>query len=172
MVERTAERARESEPQELLYEEAFRKLNEAMQFRAKGKVIIKGKEQPFQQGRQGLLKYLLHRRWWDSYGVPFWHLMINRIINHSGRHRHQGGAVLFVLGGKGYTTIDGKRFDWEKDDLILLPVKPDGVEHQHFNMDPKQPAEWLGWVFYPMWEAAGCGMEQKAEHPDWSKPKK
>ena len=42
----------------------------------------------------------------------------------SGKHRHQGGLVIYVLEGKGYSIVDGERKDWEKGDLVLLPMKP------------------------------------------------
>lgn len=73
-----------------------------------------------------------------------------------------------VLEGKGYTVVDGIRYDWEKDDLILLPVKPNGCEHQHFNADPSgKAAEWMAFIFNPYFEALGAPLEQKAESPDW-----
>ncbi len=171
MVEKVRARIREAEPQENLYDQSYRKTNEEMQKRAQGQVIIKGKDRAFQQTRQALLKYLLHPNDWDKVAVPDWKAFINHIKVHSGRHTHQGGLVLYVLEGKGYTIVDGVKFSWKKNDLILLPIKPGGVEHQHFNEDPEQPAEWIAFSFNPMMEAIAHSLEQKEEHPDWTKAK-
>ncbi len=169
MVEKTTERRREPEPQEDLYEQAMKAVNENLKNRSEGRVVIKGKELNFFQGRQGFVKYLLHRKDWSNVGVPGWHIFINRIRVHSGKHNHQGGLVIYVLEGNGYTVVDGERLDWEAGDLLVLPIKRDGCDHQHYNNDATKPAEWLAFVFYPMWEAVGVGMVQKEEHPDWIK---
>jgi hypothetical protein len=172
MVERIGERKKETEPEETLYDLSYRLTNEAARAREQGKVIIKGKDIPFQQSRQALLRFLLHQKDWPNVAAPCWVVFINRIKTHSGRHTHQGGLAIYVLEGKGYTIVDGIRYDWKKDDLILLPIKPGGVEHQHFNEDPNVPCEWIAFVFEPMHEAAASRMEQKEEHPDWIKARK
>ncbi len=167
MVERTSERRREQEPQETLYDQAYNMINEAVRRRAEGQVIIKGSSIPFQQNRQALLKYLIHPKDWDKLAVPGWSMFINNIKQHSGRHTHQGGTLIFVLEGKGYTIVDGETYHWKKGDLILLPIKPGGCEHQHFNDDPEVPAQWIAFHFWPQRDALATWMEQKAEHPDW-----
>ncbi|MDZ4247579.1 MAG: cupin domain-containing protein, partial [Dehalococcoidia bacterium] len=153
MVERISTRKREPEPAENLYEQSMRAVNENLRQRMEGKVIVKWDEGQFEQGRMGFAKYLLHRKDWDKVGTPGWHIFINRIRTHGGLHNHQGGLVIYVLEGEGYSTVDGVRYDWEAGDLVVLPIKPDGVDHQHFNTDPNKPAEWIAFVFYPMWEA-------------------
>ncbi len=40
----------------------------------------------------------------------------------------------------------GERVDWEKGDLVLPPMKPSGVEHQHFKLDPEKPALWMAFI--------------------------
>ena len=32
----------------------------------------------------------------------------------SGKHGHQGGLVIYVIDGTGYSVINGERVDWEK----------------------------------------------------------
>ncbi len=171
MVEKIAEKKREPEPEETLYDQSYRLINEAAETREQGKVIIKGKDIPFQQSRQALLRFLLHPKDWHNVAVPYWYIFINHIKVHSGKHVHQGGLALYVLEGKGYTVVDGVKYNWKEDDLILLPIKPGGVEHQHFNEDLRQPCEWIAFGFNPMMEAAAHRMEQKEEHPDWAKTK-
>ncbi len=172
MVERALERKRESEPKELMYDFGVRTQNDAVRQRAEGKVIIRGKDKEWEQSRQGLLKFMLYQTDWDDVGTPGWHLFINTIKQHSGRHTHQGGLVLFVLDGKGYTVVDGVRYDWEEDDLILLPIKPGGCEHQHFNTDPTKPAVWMAFSFRVMGDVVTVGRSQQADHPDWAAKKK
>lgn len=45
-------------------------------------------------------------------------------------HRHVHSAIYHVLEGKGYTVIDGQKFEWEKGDFFILP--PWSV-HEHVN---------------------------------------
>jgi gentisate 1,2-dioxygenase len=58
----------------------------------------------------------------------------------SGLQKHPGDKVFFFLRGKGHTTIDGVRYDWGAEDLLILPIRPEGVAYQHFNDDPSAPA--------------------------------
>lgn len=52
-------------------------------------------------------------------------------------HGHQNEAPFYILEGRGYEIHDGKRYDWEKDDLVV--VHNDSV-HRHFNADPQRRA--------------------------------
>ena len=45
-------------------------------------------------------------------------------------HGHQNEAAFYILEGRGYEIHDGQRYDWAKDDLVL--VHTDSV-HRHFN---------------------------------------
>lgn len=171
MVERIQEKKRGQEPQETLYDVGVKALADLMRSKAEGKVIIKGKDVSYEQNRQGVIKYLLHRTQWDKVGVPGWHIFIHRIQVHSGKHVHQGGLSIFVLDGEGYTMVDGVKYDWEAGDLIVLPLKPGGVEHQHFNKNPNKPAEWMAFIYLHMLDVVNMGVTQKAEHPDWAKTK-
>jgi gentisate 1,2-dioxygenase len=49
--------------------------------------------------------------------------------NHTGKHKHTE-AVVYILGGRGYSIIGGKRYPWEQGDTIYIP--PDTF-HQHYN---------------------------------------
>ncbi len=171
MVERTLERKREPEPQETIYDQARRIDNERIARREQGKVVIKGKDLGWEQNKQGLIKFYSYDMIWDKLSAPGWRIFINHIKKHSGKHVHQGGLALFVLGGKGRTVVDGTSYSWEEDDLILLPMKPHGCEHQHFNEDPDKPAEWLAFIFTPLRDPALEEFVQKEDHPDWMGPK-
>lgn len=167
MVERIIERRKEPEPGELIYEQTYRWMYERCHQKQSGVVIIKGRELQWEQSRQALLKFYLYPAVWDKVGVPGWFVFINHIKKQSGKHVHQGGLGLFVLEGKGYTVVNGVKYDWEKDDLILLPVMPGGCEHQHFNTDEGKPCFWLAFIFTPYFDAVGNALEQKEVSPDW-----
>lgn len=169
-MERELNKTRESEAQqasvyELGYQICERKRRRAEQ----GKVVIKGSERPWVQGRQGLLKHFVAEPL-DDTAVLGWHdFFVHDIRSHSGKHRHQGGLAIYVIEGRGWTVVDRVRHDWEEGDLILLPLKPGGVEHQHFNAEPGKPCKWLGIIHGGMWDALGNQMEQKEESPELSK---
>jgi quercetin dioxygenase-like cupin family protein len=51
---------------------------------------------------------------------------------HSGSHRHtHTEAMLYALEGRGYSEIDGRRYDWEAGDAVHVP--PRMTTHEHFN---------------------------------------
>lgn len=167
MVERITERRREAEPVETAYDQQRRNDNDKFRSRMNGKVIVKGKDVAWEQCRQALVKFYVWDGNWDEMGTPDWRLFVQHIKKHSGKHVHQGGLAIFVLEGKGYSVVDGVRYDWEEGDLIVLPVKPNGVEHQHFNLDPNASAYWLAFIYMPMYEPAGVEFVQVEDHPDW-----
>ncbi|MBI4287347.1 MAG: cupin domain-containing protein [Chloroflexi bacterium] len=170
MVERVIERGKEPEPTELIYEQTYRWMSERRLQKEKGVVVVRGKDLQWEQNRQGLLKYYLYPGIWKKMGVPDWYLFQMNIKRHTGKHTHQGGLGIFVLEGKGYTVVNGVRYDWEKDDLILLPVMPGGCEHQHFNAEEGKPCFWMAFIFGPAFEAVGTDIQQNTQSPDWKGP--
>ena len=40
---------------------------------------------------------------------------------HTKAHRHTGGTIYHVIQGKGYSIIDGRRFDWDEKDTFVVP---------------------------------------------------
>jgi hypothetical protein len=174
MVEREAMREREVEASEVLkLRDARIQWNEEeARLAEQGRVVIKGKHIPFFLAGQGYIKaYVQGGKITDI--DPTWaalktmHCFIHEIRTHSGRHVHQGGFSLFVLQGRGYTVVDGVRHDWEEGDLILLPIKPGGCEHQHFNLDPERPSRWLAMQHIPLWEMVGRIVVQRETNPDY-----
>ena len=96
-----------------------------------------------------------------------WLVFMHEILTHSGRHRHQGGLALFIVDGKGYTVVDGVRYDWEKGDLVILPVQPRGCVHQHFNLNPDGPSHFLALIpDFLRWQVRSK-RQQLELHPDW-----
>ncbi len=167
MVEREAQRTREAEARDdPFYQWGFAQSDLWLERANEGQVVIKGQDVPWRQGRQGRLKWLLHPLQQDQ-ALSGWLFFIQDIKTHSGRHRHQGGLAIHVIEGQGWTTVDGVRHDWEEGDLILLPLRPKGVEHQHFNANPGSPCKWLAMIYTHFYEAVCCEHEQKEVSPDW-----
>jgi gentisate 1,2-dioxygenase len=52
-------------------------------------------------------------------------------------HRHTNTAIQYCVKGRGYSVIDGSRYDWETGDVLVFP--PDCM-HEHANLDEKEPA--------------------------------
>lgn len=165
MVEKEALKEKEAEvPAKTEYENIVRTTKERNLQAKLGKKLIKAKEVPFEINRQGIVRFYASEGFKDL-TTDDWSIFCHEIREHSGRHKHQGGINLFVIKGKGYTVVDGQRFDWSEGDLILLPFKRGGVEHQHYNLDGK-PSRWVAfrhrrsnWV--------GNIMEQKETFSLW-----
>lgn len=167
MVERQTERTRESEARHPdYYEITHRILAENRRRALEARVVVKGKELPWRQTRQGIAKHYLHTAMEDT-ALQGWRVFLHDIRTHSGKHRHQGGLAIYVIEGSGWTVADGVRYDWEEGDLLLLPVKPEGVEHQHFNAEEGQSCKWLALIFVPFWDVLGSLMEHKELSPDF-----
>lgn len=52
-------------------------------------------------------------------------------------HGHQNEAHFYILEGKGYEIHDGKRHDWEKDDLVIVHTDS---KHKHHNLSATERA--------------------------------
>jgi hypothetical protein len=137
-----------------------------------GKVVVAGEDTPWRQNRQALVRRYL----WSSrgYDVPTdtaldeWRTFAQNIRVHSGKHRHQGGLVIYCLAGRGVTELEGERLEWEAGDLLLLPLHRDGgYEHQHFNADDAEPARWIAFNNSTTRVWTGSQMRQITQHPDF-----
>ncbi len=161
-------RVRQREPAKMdAYERQVKYLMELRDRAFNGKVVIHPDEVPWEPTRQGKLQTFICREADTGSVLNDWVVFIHDIKTHSGKHRHQGGLVIYVLEGEGYTVVDGERHDWEAGDLLLLPVKPGGVEHQHFNKDDARPAKWIAFISAQLFEWGASDMVQIKEHPDW-----
>ena len=52
-------------------------------------------------------------------------------------HGHQNEAHFYILEGKGYEIHDGKRYEWEKDDLVIVHTDS---KHKHYNLSTTERA--------------------------------
>lgn len=165
--ERTRVREREA-PQQDVYEIVLKRSRERAERNALGRIVCKVGECPQKLTRQGRLRYYLGPTIEDT-PLQDWIVFTHEIRTVSGKHRHQGGLVIYVLDGKGYSVVDGERCDWEKGDLVLLPLREKGVEHQHFNADPQKPALWMAFIHEPTQESVASEMTQTEISPEYKK---
>ncbi|MBI2989507.1 MAG: cupin domain-containing protein [Deltaproteobacteria bacterium] len=118
--------------------------------------VIKGNEIPWENTRQGRIKFLMGPGRPDSFvGKWTWDLFLQEIPpgSRSGKHLHMSEELHLILEGRGYDVQDGVRYDWKKDDLVCIPV---GTVHQHFNTDSEKPAKFIS-VQPRYWAAFGFG---------------
>ena len=116
---------------------------------------------------QGLIGWYLHPQVFSDRCLQEWWVFIHDIRGVSGRHRHQGGLVLFIIEGKGYSTMNGVRYDWKAGDMVLMPLLPEGVEHQHFNVVEGASSKWLAFIHEPTFNEVGSELVQTALDPEW-----
>lgn len=90
-------------------------------------------------------------------------------------HGHQNEAAFFILQGRGYEVHDGKRYDWDTGDLVV--VHTDCV-HQHWNASDDEPFIALvfkaktAWMYLGLVQQGRGGPieneDQYGERVDWS----
>jgi mannose-6-phosphate isomerase-like protein (cupin superfamily) len=161
-------RVRERDPAEATTYDKSMRFQLAIRERSlTGKVVIKGAERPMEESRQGYLKFFMSRESVTDSALKDWSVFLHDIRRHSGKHKHQGGLAIFVVEGEGYTVVNGERIDWEAGDLILLPIMPEGCEHQHFNRHADKPCKWIAFIHKPLWDEIGSYIEQRQNSPDF-----
>src|SRR5438477_4792100 len=129
-----------------------------------GLQVINEAELPLEVSRQGLMRWYLHPAIKDT--VLSTLLFFQQEIppgSRSGRIKFQGGQVIMVLEGRGYTLVDGVRHEWEEGDVINLPLRAKGLVVQHFNSDSDKPVRFV--ASEPNWFECtyvdrGSGFEQ------------
>jgi len=98
--------------------------------------VIKATERPWGGGPQHWNKEVVTPATAPTQSI-FIHVEDFAPGGHNQKHGHQNEAMFYILEGKGHEIHDGKRYDWEAGDVVI--VHNDCV-HQHFNDDPQRPA--------------------------------
>lgn len=90
-------------------------------------------------------------------------------------HGHQNEAHFYILEGKGYEIHDGQRYDWEKDDLVIVHTDS---KHKHHNLSATERALALvmkaktTWMVLGLWQQGrSAAFEDGAKfgpREDWS----
>jgi gentisate 1,2-dioxygenase len=110
----------------------------------RGAWLIKGRDLPWENNRQGKMKWFLHPALTNT-SIRSMIVFEQEIPpgGRSGAQKSPGGSVLFILEGRGYTLLDGVRHDWQAQDLVNIPIRAQGVVVQHVNSDPRRPARFV-----------------------------
>lgn len=149
------------------YDRNYARTHEIQQRSRTAKIVVRPGDRPEELTRQGRLRYYLNRNTLQDTVLKDWNIFTHELRTRSGKHRHQGGLVIYVIEGKGYTIVEGQRQDWQSGDLILLPIRPGGVEHQHFNLNGSAPSRWMAYIYKPFHDEVAHGMEQREESPEF-----
>ncbi len=141
--------------------------------RKNGVQVIKESGLALESNQQGLMRWYLHPSITDTAlsTLMFYQQEIPP-NSRSGRLKFQGGQVMLILEGRGYTVIDGVKHPWKAGDVVNLPLRKDGIIVQHFNTDPETAVKFV--AAEPNWFACttvdrGSGFEQIENSPDFSK---
>ena len=136
--------------------------------------VVRLSELPVENNQQGLMRWYMHPSITDT--VLSTLAIYRQDIppgSRSGRLKFQGGQILFIVEGRGYTMLDGVKHAWEAGDVVNLPCKRDGIIVQHFNDDPTKPAAFLAVepnLFAATGVDRGCGFHQLEQSLDYRRP--
>ncbi len=154
-----------------LLNELFRMRDDWRERMSKAASLVKGKDLPWEINRHGKMKWYLHPALQDR-AIRSLIVFVQEIppLSRTGKQKHQGGLVHYILEGRGYTILNGKRYDWEEGDCVVLPILPDGVQYQHFNSDPDKPVLFIAAqsnLFDALGVDLGSGFEQSEDAPEY-----
>ncbi len=124
--------------------------------------VIKGNELKWGGGPQYWSKHLIsphHSELTQSLHI---HCMDLAPKAKSLKHGHQNEALVYILEGKGFEVHDGKVYEWNAGDLVLIHG---GCVHQHFNADPDKPARGLIIKSKPLYIFLNLIYQERIEGP-------
>ena len=108
--------------------------------------LIKGGEIPMKAKGGGIVEG--SQVWGKSYVRP-WKGITQSLSMHMAelapegegkKHGHQNEAMMYILEGEGYELHDGKEYQWEAGNLVLIHG---GCVHKHHSVDPENPCRAL-----------------------------
>lgn len=146
------------------------RLAEREKKRREARVVLKANEAVIQRSE--------HRGDWKVGLIDEYLGFDNRILamyvhqmppdSHTETHKH-GEAIVYVLSGRGYSIVEGERYEWKAGDCIF--VQP-GTWHQHFNSDPDNVSQHLAMYIAPIRDRIVRGAEfvEAKTEPDYEPP--
>jgi gentisate 1,2-dioxygenase len=110
----------------------------------RGIKIVRGEDLPWELNRQGKMRWYLHPAK-DDTAIRSLVVYMQEIEpgGQSGKQASPGGIVHYMLDGKGYVVVNGKKHSWTKGDCVGLPILSRPVEYQFFNTDKKRAARFI-----------------------------
>jgi glyoxylate utilization-related uncharacterized protein len=156
--------------QKSLYWDLIRMRDKQREEVAKYVNVVKGKELEWEMNPQGKMKWYLHPSLRDRIQTFLFYIQEIPPKSSSGKQKHQGGKVVFILEGKGHSQIGDRTVNWGQYDYIGIPRMRDGIAYQHFNDDSKNPARFIVVEpnFYPILGMdMGAGFEQLEIAPEY-----
>ena len=72
-------------------------------------------------------------------------------------HRHTGSVIYQVAKGRGYSVLDGRRYDWEDKDIFCLPA---WCMHEHANGSADEDAVLFSFNDFPVMRALALYREE------------
>lgn len=144
---------------------------------ATSRAVVRYDEVPWELNKYGKVKWYTHPSIKDTATRSLMvHVLEIPPGSRSGKIQHQGGTAYYVWAGKGYSTINGEKYEWETDDVLLLPILPEeGVVYQHFNTDLENPARLVGAtpnIFDAVGVDLGIGLEVLENCPEFEATQK
>lgn len=155
-----------------LLDELFRIRDEQREMGRKGALVVKGKDLPWEYNGLGKMRWYLHPSI-SSTCIQNFLFYMQEIPpgGRTGRMKQPGDEVILIVEGEGYTLLDGTRHEWKAGDVVGLPVRPDGLIVQHFNLDPNRRARFVSArpnMIDSLMLDRGCGFDLLEEAPPMS----
>jgi quercetin dioxygenase-like cupin family protein len=144
---------------------ALRQTQERQRRNRDGRLVVHDSETEWEVSEMGREGHMVSHAD-GTVALQDWRVFKLEFESHSGAHTHQGVPILYVTKGKGHTMVDGQRVDWKEGDLVVLPVKPGGCEHQHFNDSDDGSSSWVAFIYLPFFYATGAQLVQNSVGPE------
>lgn len=113
------------------YDTFLQQLVAENELEAKGPRVIRNGDRPWENTRQGKLKYYIDN--WTEVAARALDLMSMEIEpgGHTGKHRHISEELVLVVKGTGHDVHEETRYPWAAGDLVCIPPM---TAHQHHNV--------------------------------------
>jgi len=86
---------------------------------------------------------------------------------HTKAHRHTGSFIYQVAKGKGFSIINGQRFDWQERDIFCVPS---WMFHEHANASQSEDACLFCFNDLPVMKSLGLYREEALKENDGHQP--
>ena len=83
--------------------------------------VVKSKDMPYEMSPDGLIKHVMHENLNTAECCVDAYMQFIEADKKSGKHRHLSEEICVVLEGRGSTEVGKEQFDWEENDIFVLP---------------------------------------------------